>query len=173
MELDPLRPHNAEHPGTHSIPRQEIKKAVPVKGVLSLELVKENGMDEFIPHRDDLVKQLCLEGGSPCSSPFTKSMQSIVELDERRYPVIDDAGYHYPQDLYQDNLPEVGASPLGDHHHRPPGTKRREFYSPEVRLYYGDDILPVPWVRVFLLLRRVQPHPNVFGPHSRWSYRAM
>ena len=132
---------------------------VPVQDVVSIEQVKEDGMYDHFPHIDDPTKQLLLEGGGPCSSPLVKSMQSVMELDGRRYPAIDDSGYHLPQDLHQTNPYEVDAYPLGYHHQLLPGTRRREFSSPECGLYDGDKLLPVPQVRVFLLLLWVNPHP--------------
>ena len=91
-------------------------------------------------------------------------MQSVMELDGRQYPVIDDARYRLPQDLHQANPSEVVASPLGDHHHRLPGAWCREFSSPEGRLNDGNDLLPVPWVGVFLLIFRTKPQPEGVWP---------
>ena len=101
-------------------------------------------MEDRLPHGDDLLKQLCLEGGVPRSSPHAKAMQSFMGLDGRQYPTIDDAKCRLPQDLHQANLPEVGASTLGDHHRHLPGARRREFSSPEGRPNDGDNLLPVP-----------------------------
>ena len=92
-------------------------------------------MEDRIPHGNDMLKKLCLEGGGPRSSPREKSMQNVMKLDVRNYPAIDDAGCYLPQDLHQANLPEVCASPIGDHHHRLPGTWRRESPPPEGRMY--------------------------------------
>ena len=89
-----------------------------------------------------------------------------MELYGRRLPVIDDYGYRLTQDLYQANLPEFVASPLRNHQHCLPGAQRPKFSSPEVRLYYGENLLPVPLVGVFLLLFRAKPQPVVFIPHS-------
>ena len=96
-----------------------------------------------------------------------------MELDIRRYQAIDDSGYHLLQDLHQANSSEVGASTLGYHHHPLPCSRRRELSPPEVRMNYGDDLLPVSWVGVFLLRCRANPHPEVFGPHARWTPGAM
>ena len=123
-------------------------------------------MEERTPHSDELLKQLFLKGGGPHPSPRVRSMQSFMELDGIQYPTIDDAGYCLPQDLHQSNISEVGAYPLGNHHHCLTGTWRREFSSPEVRLYDGDKLLPVPWVRMFLPRRRAKLYPEVFNPHA-------
>ena len=84
LELDPVYPQDAERPGTHSIPFQDIKTAVPAQGIVGLAQVEEYGMKDRLLHGKKLLKQLCLEGGGPCSSPHVKSMQSVIELDGRQ-----------------------------------------------------------------------------------------
>ena len=59
--------------------------------------------------------------------------------------------------------PEVGAYPIGDPHHQLPSARLRKFSSPEVQLYDGNDLLPVPWVGVLIALFRAKPQPEVFG----------
>ena len=81
-------------------------------------------MEDLLPRGNDLLKKIFLEGGSPRSSPRAKAMQIVMELDGRQYPEIDDSGYRLPQDLHQSNPSEVCASPLGDHRHLLPGTRR-------------------------------------------------
>ena len=117
-------------------------------------------------HGNELLNQLCLEGGGPHSSPRAKSMQSVMELDGRQWLAVDNSGYRLPQDLHQSNTPKLGASSLGDHHHRLLGARRRELSSPEVRLYDGGNLLPVPRFGFFLPLCRAMPHSEVFGLHS-------
>ena len=125
LDPDPVCLHNTECPGTHSIPCQDIKTSIPVQFVVVLAQVEEDGMEYRIPHGDELMKQLCLEGGGSRSSPRSKSMQSFMDIYGRKYLVIDDVVYCLPQDLQQANPSEVSASPLGYHHHRLPGTRRR------------------------------------------------
>ena len=90
-----------------------------------------------------------------------------MELDGRRYPAIDDSRYRLPQKLHQANPYEVGASPLWDNHHCLPGTQLSNFSSTEGHLYDGENLIAVTWVGSFLPIRRVKPHPEVFGPHTR------
>ena len=122
-------------------------------------------MEDRLLHGNDILKQLCLEGGSPRSYPRVKSMQSVMALDGRKYPAIYDDVYRLPHDLHQANPYDVGASSLGDHHHRLKGTRRCKLSSPEERLYDDNNLLPVPWVGVFLPRIRAKPHPEVFGSH--------
>ena len=68
---------------------------------------KEDGMEDILPHGNDLLKQLCLDGVGPCSSTRSESMQSVFELDGKKLPEIDDSGYRLTQNLYHDNPPEV------------------------------------------------------------------
>ena len=96
-----------------------------------------------------------------------------MELDRRQYMGIDNAGYCLPQDLYQANNFEVGASTLGDNNHHLPITKRRKFFSPEGRLYDGVDLLPVPQVGVFLPHCRFKAHPEICVPHAGRDSGAM
>ena len=96
-----------------------------------------------------------------------------MEMDGRQHLVIDDAIYCLPQDHHQANPSEVGASPLGDHHYRLPGTRRREFSSPSGCLYYYEDLLPVSCGGIFLLYRQEKPHFEVFGPHAGQASGAM
>ena len=147
------------------MPCQDIKTAVPVQGIVELEQVMEYGTEDHLTHVDDLLNKLCLKGGVPHSYPRTKAMQSVMELDGRRYLEIDDAGYRLSQDLHQDNPPEFGAYPLGYHHYRLPGAHHHEFYYPGFHLYDGDNLLPVPRVEVFLPLFRAKPQPEVFSPN--------
>ena len=74
LELDPVYLQNAECTGPHSITRQDIKTAVPVQGIVGLAQVKEDGTEDRLPHGNELLKHLCLEGGSPCSYPHAKAM---------------------------------------------------------------------------------------------------
>ena len=74
-----------------------------------------------------------------------------MELDGRRYPEIDDVGYHFPQDLHQANPSEVGNYPLQDHHQHLSGTWHQEFSSLEGCLYDGNKLLPFNWVKVLFL----------------------
>ena len=48
--------HNSEHPGLHSIPRQDIKTVVPIEGSVGLVQVEEYGMEELLPHGNYLLK---------------------------------------------------------------------------------------------------------------------
>ena len=123
-------------------------------------------MEYRLPHINKFLKQLCIDGVVPRSSPRAKSIQSVMEMDGRLYPDNDDSGYLLTQDLHQDNLLEVGASPFGYHHHHLPDAYRREFSCPEGYLYDCDNLLPVPRVGVFLPLCCTMSHPEVFGPHS-------
>ena len=86
---------------------------------------------------------------------------------------MNDARYRLPQDLHHANLFEVGAYPLGDNHHHLSGTQRRDFSSPELRLYDGGDLLPVSWVGVFLPRNCMKPHPEVFGHNPGRASDAM
>ena len=74
METSPVELKYVEHPGLHSIPRQNIQTVVHVQGVVGLAQVKEDGMDDRLPHGDELLKQLFLEGGGPRSYPCVKTM---------------------------------------------------------------------------------------------------
>ena len=74
LDPDPVCLQDAERPGPHSIPRQDITTAVPVQVVVGLAQVKEDGMDDRLPHGDELLKQLFLEGGGPRSYPCVKTM---------------------------------------------------------------------------------------------------
>ena len=96
-----------------------------------------------------------------------------MKLDGRQYLSIDDSVYRLPQDLHQANSSEAGSSPLGFHNHFLTCTQCREFSYPEGRMYGGDDLLLVSWAGVFLLCCCSKPHPEVFGPHSRWASVAM
>ena len=173
LEPYPVCPQNAERPGPHSISCQGINTAVPVQGYVGLAQLEEYGIDDRLSCGNELLKQICLEGDGPCSSPHVKFMQSVMELDGRRYPAIDDYGYHLPQDFHQANTYEVSASPLGDHHHRLLGTQRRNLSSPEGRLYDGEKLLLVPQDGVLLLCHRAKPHPEVLRPHSGRSSGVM
>ena len=91
LDPKPVCPQNAEGPGPHYITHQDIKTAIPVQGIIVLLQVKEYGMEDSLPHGNDLLKQLCLDGGGPCSSTRSKSMQSVLELDGKKLPEIDDS----------------------------------------------------------------------------------
>ena len=89
-----------------------------------------------------------------------------MELDGRQYPEIDYAVYRLPQDLYQSNPYEAGAASLGYYNHHLTVTRRRQFSSHEVCLYYDNDLLPVPWVWEILPCLRTDPHPELSVPHD-------
>ena len=38
-------------------------------------------MEERLPHGDEMLKQILIEGGGTRSSPRMKAMQNIMELD--------------------------------------------------------------------------------------------
>ena len=130
-------------------------------------------MEDRITNGNEKLKQICLEGGSPCSFPCKNAMWVVIKLDGIQYPEIDNARYCLLQDLHQSYLPEVGASPFGDHHFCLSGVRRREFSSPEGCMYDDNNLLPVSRVGVFLLLRHAKPQTEVFGPHSRRASSAM
>ena len=108
LDPDPVCSQYAERPGTHSIPCQYIKTAVPIEGVVGLVQVEEYVMEDFLLHRGELLQQISFEGSGPRSSHCLKAMHIIMELDGRRYLEIDDAGYFLPQELHHDNPSEVG-----------------------------------------------------------------
>ena len=93
MDPEPVCPQNVEGPGPHSIPHQDIKTAIPIQGILGLSQAEANVMEDRLPHGNELLKQIYLEGGGPRYSPRAKSIQIVMELDGRRYPSIDDSGY--------------------------------------------------------------------------------
>ena len=109
MEPELACPQNAERPGPHSIPRQDINTSVPVQGIIGLAQVEEYGMEDRLPHGNGMSKQIFLEGGGHRYYPRAKAMQSVMELDGRQYMAIDDSGYCLLQDLQQANTPEAGA----------------------------------------------------------------
>ena len=122
-------------------------------------------MEDCLPHGDELLKKIFLEGAGPHSSPCAKAMQSVMELYEdyiRRFMMLDIA-FHRTSTI---TIPlKLVPPPLGYHHHRLPGAQRCEFSSPEVCLYGVDDLLLVPREGVFLLLCHAKPQHKVFGPH--------
>ena len=136
-----------------------------VQGKICLAQVEEDFMEGRLYHGNELMNQLSLKGGGPRSSPRTKSMQNIIELDGRQYLAIDNSGYCLPQDLRQASPPEVSTYPLGDHNHRLSGAWRREFSSPEGRLYDCNNLLLSLQVGVLLPLRRPMLHPEVLCLH--------
>ena len=89
-----------------------------------------------------------------------------MKLDGILYPEIENAGYRLPQGLHQSNPSEVGASPLGGHHHLPPDTRRIKLSSPEGCLYNGNELLLVLQFGAFLPRCRAKPYPEVFFPHA-------
>ena len=70
LDPDPVCLQNAERPRTHSMPRQDIKTAVRVQGVVGILQVEEYVIEDRLPHGYELMKQLCLKVGGPCSSPL-------------------------------------------------------------------------------------------------------
>ena len=55
LDPDPICPQDAERPGTHSIPRYYINTEVPVQVIVGLAQVKEDGMEDFLPHGEYYV----------------------------------------------------------------------------------------------------------------------
>ena len=96
LEPEPVCPQNVDHPGAHFIPFQDIKTSNSAQCIVGLAQVEEDETKDHLPHSDELLKNLCLEGGGPHSSPRAKSMQSVMDLDGRQYPAVDDAGYIHP-----------------------------------------------------------------------------
>ena len=74
LEPDPVRPQDAECPGTHYVSQQGFKTVATVQGMVGLVEVEEDGMDDHLPHDDDLLKHVCLNGGNQHSSPHLKYM---------------------------------------------------------------------------------------------------
>ena len=56
LELGPVCLQYAEHPGTHSIPRQDIQTVVPVYNVLYLAQVDGYGMEDRLPQGNKLLE---------------------------------------------------------------------------------------------------------------------
>ena len=46
---------DVESPGPHLIPGQDINTAVPVQGIVGLAQVKEDGMEDRLPHGNEKV----------------------------------------------------------------------------------------------------------------------
>ena len=65
---------DTDHPGPHSIPCQDIKTVVPIQLIIVLVQVEEYGIEYFLSHGDELLNQLCLEGGVLHSFPCAKSI---------------------------------------------------------------------------------------------------
>ena len=77
LEPDTIRLQDAERPGPHYRPRQDIETAVLVQGIVGILQVKEDVMGDRLPHGNDLTKQFLLEGGVPRSSPCERATQSV------------------------------------------------------------------------------------------------
>ena len=58
LDPGPVGLQYVERPGTHSIPHQDIQTSVSAQGVIVLAQVEEDGMEDRIPHGDDLLKQI-------------------------------------------------------------------------------------------------------------------
>ena len=56
LDPDPVRPRDADCPGTHSISCKDIKKAFPVQGIICLVQVEEYGTEDRLPHGDDVLE---------------------------------------------------------------------------------------------------------------------
>ena len=84
LEPDQVCMQDAECTGPYSIPRRYVKTAVPVQVITGLAHIEEDGMEDRLPHGNELLKQILLKGGVPRSSIRAKDMHIVMELDEKK-----------------------------------------------------------------------------------------
>ena len=86
---------------------------LPIKFIICLTEVKEDFMEDFLPHSCKLPKNLGFKGGSPRSPTHPESMKEIVKLSYRPDPKNDCHQQRLPQNIRNPNTSELPV-PLRD-----------------------------------------------------------
>ena len=81
--LQPLQINSEEVKGPvpHTISLQDTQAPVPIQGVVSLVHFQEDRMEDHLPQVRNLLKQLDLKCGSPCTATRPESVEGVVRGD--------------------------------------------------------------------------------------------
>ena len=99
--------YNTLRPRSDPVSNDYLHSDLYVEVVLIFLEVKENLVEDLLPHRCQILYQLGFEGGGPCPLARTESMEDIVESDRCPNLAVDYPRHRLPEELYQSNASEI------------------------------------------------------------------
>ena len=100
MKLLPIPAEEAEVPGTHTIYLQDVQAPGPVQCIVYLLQVQEDCMDHCLPQGRNLMEQLELKGGGPCTATCLEPVEGVVVGDGGVKAAIENHRHRLPQHLH-------------------------------------------------------------------------
>ena len=95
-EAAPIPEEQAEGPDPHTIPYEDIYTYLLTQGVVSLTEIEKYLIYYLLPHGCQILEQLGLEGGGPCSSTLSEAMEGIMIDNDQNELAVDNPRHGIP-----------------------------------------------------------------------------